>query len=160
MTPKFFERLTSALVVCLTLSLALLPAPLIVAQQAQPATAVQTAPDYSTALAAIEKTIEERRKQFGIPGLALVIVKDDKIIYLKGLGVKDFEKNVPVTPDTRFAIGSASKAFTSMLAVMSADEGKLSLDDSPKKFLPYFTLHDRMRQRRSRFAICSRIVPD
>ncbi len=143
MTPKVFERLTSALVVCLTLSLALLPAQLVVAQQAQqPAAAVQTAPDYSTALAAIEQTLDERRKQFGIPGLALVIVKDDKIIYLKGLGVKDFEKNVPVTPDTRFAIGSASKAFTAMLAAMSADEGKLSLDDSPKKFLPYFTLKD------------------
>ncbi|HEV8169449.1 MAG TPA: serine hydrolase, partial [Pyrinomonadaceae bacterium] len=41
-----------------------------------------------------------------------------------------------------FAIGSSSKAFTSMLAVISADEGKLSLDDSPKKFLPYFTLRD------------------
>jgi CubicO group peptidase (beta-lactamase class C family) len=49
---------------------------------------------------------------------------------------------VPVTPDTRFAIGSASKAFTAMLAVIAADEGKLSLDDSPKKFLPYFTLRD------------------
>lgn len=140
MTP--FVRRTSALVVCLVLSVALLPARFVAQQAQQPAAAVQTAPDYSTALAAIEKTIEERRKQFGIPGLALVIVKDDKIIYLKGLGVKDFEKNVPVTPDTRFAIGSASKAFTAMLAVMSADEGKLSLDDSPKKFLPYFTLHD------------------
>ena len=141
MTPRFFARLTSALVVCLVLSISLLPVRLVVAQQPQ-AAAVQTAPDYSTALAAIEKTIDERRKQFGIPGLALVIVKDDKIIYLKGLGVKDFEKNVPVTADTRFAIGSASKAFTAMLAVMSADDGKLSLDDSPKKFLPYFTLKD------------------
>ena len=131
MTPRVFARLTSALVVCLVLSSSLLPA-----------AAVQTAPDYSTALAAIEKTIDERRKEFGIPGAALVIVKDDKIIYLKGLGVKDFEQKVPVTPDTRFAIGSASKAFTAMLAVMSADEGKLSLDDSPKKFLPYFTLKD------------------
>ncbi len=69
-------------------------------------------------------------------------MKDDKVIYLKGLGVKDFEKSLPVTPDTRFAIGSSSKAFTAMLAVMSADNGKLSLDDSPKKFLPYFTLRD------------------
>ena len=93
-------------------------------------------------LAAIEKTIDDKRKEFGIPGLSLAIVKDDKVIYLKGLGVKDFEKKIPVTPDTLFAIGSSSKAFTAMLAVMSADEGKLSLDDSPKKFLPYFTLRD------------------
>jgi CubicO group peptidase (beta-lactamase class C family) len=110
----------------------------LVAQQPTAATAT----DYTSALASIEKLLEEKRKDFGIPGMSLAIVKDDKVIYLKGLGVKDFEKNIPVTPDTRFAIGSSTKAFTAMLAVMSADEGKLSLDDSPKKFLPYFTLRD------------------
>jgi CubicO group peptidase (beta-lactamase class C family) len=121
----------------LVLSIAVVPAALV-AQQ--PATA--TATDYTSALAAIEKAIDDKRKEFGIPGLSLAIVKDDKVIYLKGLGVKDVEKSLPVTPDTRFAIGSSSKAFTAMLAVMSADDGKLSLDDSPKKFLPYFTLRD------------------
>ena len=126
-----------ALVLSLALSLAVVPTALV-AQQ--PTTA--TATDYTSALAAIEKSLEEKRKELGIPGLSLVIVKDDKVIYLKGLGVKDFERNIPVTPDTRFAIGSSTKAFTAMLAAMSADEGKLSLDDSPKKFLPYFTLRD------------------
>ena len=134
--PRFF----SALALILAVSSAMLPRP-VVAQQATTATA--TVPDYSAALAAIEKTIDDKRKELGVPGISLAIVKDDKIIYLKGLGVKDFEKNVPVTPDTRFAIGSASKAFTGMLAVLSADEGKLSLDDSPKKFVPYFTLRDQ-----------------
>src|SRR6185295_14846875 len=128
-----------ALVLCLATSLAVQPAALVVAQQR---TAATTATDYSAPLAVIEKTLDEKRKEFGIPGISLAIVKDDKVIYLKGLGVKDFEHNTPVTPDTRFAIGSSSKAFTAMLAVMSADEGKLSLDDSPKKFLPYFTLRD------------------
>ena len=131
------NRLT-ALVLSLVISVAIVPRP-IVAQQPAPAA---TATDYSAPLAAIEKAIDEKRKEFGIPGASLAIVKDDKVIYLKGLGVKDFEHNKPVTPDTRFAIGSATKAFTAMLAVMSADEGKLSLDDSPKKFLPYFTLRD------------------
>jgi CubicO group peptidase (beta-lactamase class C family) len=102
-----------------------------------------TAPQpYAEALTAIEKAIDQKRQELGIPGLSLVIVKDDKVIYIKGLGVKDFEHKLPVTPDTLFAIGSASKAFTSMLALMSADEGKLSLEDSPKKFLPYFKLRD------------------
>jgi CubicO group peptidase (beta-lactamase class C family) len=126
-----------ALVLCLALSLAVVPTALV----AQQPTA-STATDYTSALAAIEKSLEEKRKEFGIPGMSLVIVKDDKVIYLKGLGVKDLERNIPVTPDTRFAIGSASKAFTAMLAVMSADDGKLALEDSPKKFLPYFTLRD------------------
>ncbi len=132
-----------ALLLSLAISATLaLPLP-VLAQQAAAQKPAATATDYSTQLAAIEKAVEEKRKEFGIPGASLVIVKDDKVIYLKGLGVKDFEKNVAVTPDTRFAIGSASKAFTAMLAVMSADEGKLTLDDSPKKFLPYFTLRDQ-----------------
>ena len=134
-----FPRLLLVLVLSWSISVALQPRPLAAQQPAKPAAA---AADYSAQLAAIEKTIDDKRKELGIPGLSLAIVKDDKVIYLKGLGVKDVEKNLPVTPDTRFAIGSASKAFTAMLAVMSADDGKLSLDDSPKKFLPYFTLRD------------------
>jgi CubicO group peptidase (beta-lactamase class C family) len=127
------------LLLSLAISLATFTPVTLVAQQQTAATA---ATDYSAPLPVIEKTLDEKRKEFGIPGISLAIVKDDKVIYLKGLGVKDFEHNAPVTPDTRFAIGSSSKAFTAMLAVMSADEGKLSLDDSPKKFLPYFTLRD------------------
>ncbi len=99
-------------------------------------------PDLAARLAAIEKAIEDKRKELGVPGLSLVIVKDDKVIYLKGLGLKDIERKLPVTPDTLFAIGSCTKAFTAMAAVMSAEEGKLSLDDSPKKYLPYFKLQD------------------
>jgi CubicO group peptidase (beta-lactamase class C family) len=140
---KAYARLFSAFVLCFTLSATLLPPSIATAQQTAPAQSAATTQDYSAALAAIEKAIDEKRKELGIPGISLVIVKDDQIVYLKGLGEKDIEKKLPVTPDTRFAIGSASKAFTGMLAVMAADEGKLSLDDSPKKFLPYFTLRDQ-----------------
>ena len=141
---KASTRLIPALLLFVALSTTLLPPSIARAQQTgSAATAATTKADYSAALAAIEKAIDDKRKELGIPGLSLVIVKDDQIIYLKGLGEKDIEKKLPVTPDTRFAIGSASKAFTGMLAVMSADDGKLSLDDSPKKFLPYFTLRDQ-----------------
>jgi CubicO group peptidase (beta-lactamase class C family) len=97
---------------------------------------------YAAALQKIEEKLDARRKELGIPGVSLVIVKDDQIIYLKGLGYKDFEKQVPVTPDTQFAIGSATKAFTALTVLMAQDEGKLSLDDSPKKYLPYFHMYD------------------
>jgi CubicO group peptidase (beta-lactamase class C family) len=110
--------------------------------QAAKAQAASSAPETDARLAAIETTIEAKRKEYGIPGVSLVIVKDDQIIYMKGLGVKDLEKNVAVTPDTLFAIGSATKAFTALTVLMSADEGKLTLDDSPKKYLPYFKLYD------------------
>ncbi|HEV7643209.1 MAG TPA: serine hydrolase [Pyrinomonadaceae bacterium] len=110
--------------------------------QAAAAPAAQTASDLQTRLAGIEEKLEKRRKELGIPGMSLVIVKDDQIIYMKGLGYKDFEKQIAVTPDTQFAIGSATKAFTALSALMSVDEGKLSLDDSPKKYLPYFKINN------------------
>lgn len=97
---------------------------------------------YEKALATIEEKVEARRKELGIPGMSLVIVKDGQPIYMKGLGYKDFEKQAPVTADTQFAIGSATKAFTALTVLMAQDAGKLSLDDSPKKYLPYFHMYD------------------
>src|SRR6476646_8203313 len=64
------------LVLCLSISVAFVPQSLV-AQQPAPAA---TATDYSAPLAAIEKTIDEKRKEFGIPGVSLAIVKDDKVI--------------------------------------------------------------------------------
>jgi CubicO group peptidase (beta-lactamase class C family) len=129
-----------------SLNLALAAALLLSAlQSATPRAHAQTAPaptELEAKLAAIEKAIDEGRQKRGIPGLSLVIVKDDRVVYMKGLGYRDFERKVPVTPDTLFAIGSSTKAFTSMLVAMGADEGKISLDDSPKKFLSYFKLQD------------------
>src|SRR5689334_3665932 len=93
-------------------------------------------------LGKIEKKIEETRGKLHVPGCSLAIVKDDRVILSKGFGQRDLEKNLPATPQTMFAIGSCTKAFTTMLAAMAADEGRLSLDDSPKKFLPYFKLAD------------------
>jgi CubicO group peptidase (beta-lactamase class C family) len=110
---------------------------------AQTGSAVATASDpYKSALTAIEEKTDARRKELGIPGMSLVIVKDDQIIYSKGYGYKDFENKVPVTPDTEFAIGSATKAFTALTVLMTADEGKLKLDASPKTVLPYFKMAD------------------
>ena len=71
-----------------------------------------------------------------------VVVKDGKPIFMKGFGVRDLEHKKPVTPETLFAIGSSSKAFTAMTMMMSVDEGKLSLSDPPRKYLPYFKLQD------------------
>jgi CubicO group peptidase (beta-lactamase class C family) len=135
------RSLNLALAAALTLSALQAATPRSHAQTAAQATAAVPA-ELDAKLAAIEKAIDEGRQKRGIPGLSLVIVKDDKVIYMKGLGYRDFEHKVPVTPDTLFAIGSATKAFTAMLVAMGADEGKISLDDSPKKFLPYFKLQD------------------
>jgi CubicO group peptidase (beta-lactamase class C family) len=111
-------------------------------QAAQTQTQPVAQDDLASRVAAIEKVFEEKRKETGVPGASLVVVVGDHVIVLKGSGVRDAAKNLPVTPDTLFAIGSCTKAFTAMAAVISQDDGKLSLDDSPKKYLPYFHLRD------------------
>lgn len=109
---------------------------------AQTSTQTQVSSDLQKSLQTIEEKVEKRRAELGIPGMSLAIVKDGKVIYSKGLGYKDFEKKIPATADTQFAIGSATKAFTALSILMAQDEGKLSLDDSPKKYLPYFKMKD------------------
>ncbi|HKZ02489.1 MAG TPA: serine hydrolase domain-containing protein, partial [Pyrinomonadaceae bacterium] len=140
--PKSLSSLVLSFFLTVLVAAAPVAKPLMAQQAVQNPAKETVIPDLAAGLAAIERTIDEKRKELGIPGAALVIVKDDKVIFMKGLGVKDFENKLPVTPDTLFAIGSSSKAFTAMAAVMSADKGKLSLDDSPKKLLPYFKMRD------------------
>jgi CubicO group peptidase (beta-lactamase class C family) len=144
MQNKRFSRFVSSLFLVfalLTVSLPQTAFAQIAAKQTQVGSAV-VAPEYAAALAKIEEKFEARRAELGIPGASMVIVKDDQIIYLKGLGYKDFEKKAAVTPDTQFAIGSSTKAFTGLSVMMSQDTGKLNLDDSPKKHLAYFKIND------------------
>src|ERR1043165_668004 len=109
-----------------------------------PATMTQSVQkDLSSRLQTMEQELDAKRRELGVPGLALVVVDGDKVIYLKGLGLRDVQRRLPVTPDTLFPIASATKAFTSALAAMSVDDHKLSFDDSPKKYLPYFHLSDQ-----------------
>ncbi len=98
--------------------------------------------DLQKAVAVIREKTETQRTKLGIPGMSLAIVKDGEIVFMEGFGYRNFEKKIPVTADTQFAIGSSSKAFTALSVLMSQDEGKLSLDDSPKKYLPYFKIND------------------
>ncbi|HYP28948.1 MAG TPA: serine hydrolase [Blastocatellia bacterium] len=130
----------SRYLVALSLILVHAVAPALAFRGSGPAT--QATPDLAPGLEAIEKALDARRAELGIPGLSLAIIKDGGPVLMKGFGFRDVERKLPVTPETLFAIGSCSKAFTAMAAVMSADEGKLSLDDSPKKYLPYFKLQD------------------
>ncbi|UCC40289.1 MAG: serine hydrolase [Candidatus Aminicenantes bacterium] len=70
------------------------------------------------------------------PGCALAVIKDGKIIYKKGYGMANLEHNIPITSKSVFYIGSVSKQFVSMSIALLAKEGKLSLDDDIRKYLP------------------------
>jgi CubicO group peptidase (beta-lactamase class C family) len=71
-----------------------------------------------------------------IPGMAVVVVKDDSVLFMKGYGVRELGKPDRVTVHTRFGNMSTTKAFTALLAAMLADSGRLSLDDPVQKHLP------------------------
>lgn len=135
------KHITRLFLVALAAVVAAAPVPGMPLQTAAAQPASQ-APDLAARLAAIEKAIDAKRIELGIPGASLVIVKDDKVVFQKGFGLRDVDRKLPVTTDTLFAIGSSTKAFTAMSVVMAADDGKLSLDDSPSKYLPYFTMAD------------------
>ncbi len=74
------------------------------------------------------------------PGFALAVIRDGKIIYEKGYGMANLEYSVPIRPDTMFHVASVSKQFTAFAVYLLAADGKLSIDDDVRKYLP--ELHD------------------
>ncbi len=77
-----------------------------------------------------------------VPGLAIVVVKDDSVAFMKGYGVRELGKPDPVTVHTRFGVMSTTKAYTTMLLAMLADSGRVNWDDPVTKYLPGFALSD------------------
>jgi CubicO group peptidase (beta-lactamase class C family) len=72
----------------------------------------------------------------GAPGCSLAVARDGKLVYAKGYGLANVEENVPLTPDSVFDIGSTSKQFTAASIVLLEKQGKLSLNDDIRKYLP------------------------
>jgi len=70
------------------------------------------------------------------PGCALAIIQDGRIIHKKGYGLANLENGIPITPKSVFYIGSVSKQFVSFCIALLAQEGKLSLDDDIRKYVP------------------------
>lgn len=70
------------------------------------------------------------------PGVAVAIVKDDKIIFKKGYGTANLEYNIPITSKTVFSIGSVSKQFTAFSLYLLEKQGKISLEDDVRKYIP------------------------
>lgn len=93
-------------------------------------------------LAGLDAELEKVLKIWNAAGFAVAVVEKNKIIYAKGFGYRDYENKIPVTPNTLFAIGSSSKAFTCGLLGKLREENKLSFDDSPIKYIPELRFHN------------------
>lgn len=90
----------------------------------------------------LDTYIDSGMKQWQIPGLAIAIVKDGRIVYMKGFGVRDITRNQPIDENTLFIIASNSKLFTGTSLAKLDYEKKLSLDDKITKHIPWFKLFD------------------
>lgn len=90
----------------------------------------------------VDRVVTNTMAAWQIPGAAIAIVKNDRVVYVKGYGTKELGGRDPITPDTLFQIASTSKAFTTTAIAMLAQEKKLSWDDPVRKHLEYFQLDD------------------
>ncbi len=111
--------LTAALALCLAVSAAVLSH----GQERE-----QANPEVDKVFADLETT--------GSPGCALGVFRNGAVLYAKGYGLASVELNVPITPQTVFDIGSTSKQFTASSILLLEQEGKLSLNDDVRKYIP------------------------
>lgn len=101
------------------------------------------APPTNEELAAhLRDYVPQLLKDWEVPGLSLAVIRDGQVVLTEGYGFRDVEKKLPVTPETRFAIGSSTKAFTTAALGMLVDEGKIEWDEPVRTWLPAFRLHD------------------
>ncbi|WP_276131942.1 serine hydrolase [Polluticoccus soli] len=99
--------------------------------QAQPITSV-----------GIDSLVERTLKAFDVPGIAVAVVKDGKLVHSKGYGVRSLKTGKPVDENTMFCIASNSKAFTAAALAILVDEGKIKWDDKVREYIPEFMMYD------------------
>jgi CubicO group peptidase (beta-lactamase class C family) len=99
-------------------------------------------PAQTGAPADLDSYVANSMKAFDVPGLAVAIVKDGKVVVAKGYGVRKMGDPTPVDENTMFGIGSNTKAFTTAALAGLMDEGKLSWDDPVYQRLPGFVMYD------------------
>jgi CubicO group peptidase (beta-lactamase class C family) len=93
----------------------------------------------------LDAYIEKARQDWDVPGLAVTVVQDGKVIVAKGYGVRTLGKPERVDENTVFDTASLSKSFTAAATATLVDEGKMSWDDPVRKHLPAFALADPYR---------------
>jgi CubicO group peptidase (beta-lactamase class C family) len=128
---KNMNQLAAAILIAFGSAVALAQAP------ATPVAASAAVPAFN-----LEADVKRVLKTFDVPGIAIAVVKDGKVIEARGFGVRKLGDATPVDGKTIFEIASNSKAFTAAGLAMLVDEGKLAWDDPVTKHLPDFQMYD------------------
>ncbi len=90
----------------------------------------------------IDALMEDALKKFKVAGASIAVVKDGKVIHIKGYGVASIETKKPVNEYTNFQIASNSKAFTAAALSILQDDGKLNWTDKAKDYIPEFKMYN------------------
>jgi CubicO group peptidase (beta-lactamase class C family) len=90
----------------------------------------------------LDHLVAETMETFGVPGVAVAVVKDGRTLVAKGYGVRDMGRPEPVDAHTLFGIASNTKAFTATALALLVEEGKLEWDAPVIDYLPWFRLSD------------------
>jgi CubicO group peptidase (beta-lactamase class C family) len=106
----------------------------------------------------IDAAVERALRLWHVPGVAVAVVREGKVIYLAGHGVREIGRKEAITPDTLFPIASCTKGFTTTALAILQDEGKLHWDDHVREHVPFFRLGDPLADRevRLRDLVCHR----
>ena len=92
--------------------------------------------------ARFDAQIDSVLKAWRVPGAAIAVVNRGKVVHLKGYGFKDIAGRAPVTPQTKFAIGSVTKSFTVTALATQVKQGTLDWDKPVRDYLPSFRMYD------------------
>ena len=90
----------------------------------------------------LDSYIRQGLKDWDIPGLSIVIIKDGKVVTMKGYGVRNLQTQQPVDEHTLFMIASNTKLFTGTALALLDTRGALSLNDRITKYFPNYRLYD------------------
>jgi len=93
--------------------------------------------------AELDRFISQSTTAMGIPGTAVAVIQDGKVVYRKGFGVKLAGKEDKVTPETLFMIGSTTKPLTTLMLSKLVEQGKLTWTTPVSEVLPSFELADK-----------------
>ncbi len=102
----------------------------------------------SRKLDGFDEFIATALKDWNVPGVSIAVVQDGQVILSKGYGFRDVKNQLPVTPKTLFAIGSATKSFTVTTLGVLVDQGKLDWDKPVREYLPNFRMSDEFTTER------------
>ena len=92
--------------------------------------------DVQKKLVPFDKEMEKALKDWNMPGVGVGIVKNGKLVFVKGYGYRDYAKKLPITANTLFQVASNTKLFTATSVGLLVEEGKLDWDKPIKNAVP------------------------